>query len=311
MALHTLLGANGTIATDLVPVLQSAGEKIRLVSRNPKPVSGAETFAADVLNREQVFQAVKGSDVVYLLVGLQYDIRVWRTSWPVIMRNTIDACKSAGAKLIFFDNVYMYGHVKGKMTESTPFNPCSKKGMVRAEIDEMLLSEMKSGSIQAIIAKAADFYAPRSSDKSGAGIMVFDRMKKGKTAQWFANSNQPHSFTYTPDAARALYILATSPSSFGQTWHLPTAMPALTGKEFIALAAKYMHGSDKVQTLPNWMLGMLGWFSPLMRELGEMTYQYENSYEFDSSKFEQAFPFNPTSYEEGIRQTADWYAYSH
>jgi nucleoside-diphosphate-sugar epimerase len=44
-----------------------------------------------------------------------------------------------------------------------------------------------------------------------------------------------------------------------------------------------------------------------MKELGEMLYQNEFPYEFDSSKFEKAFQFKPTSYEEGIRQTAEWY----
>src|ERR1700676_4489934 len=135
MSLHTLLGANGTIATELIPVLQANASQIRLVSRNPKPVPGAETCKTDVLNRDQVFQAVKGSDIVYLLVGLEYNRKIWKEAWPVIMRNTIDACKAAGAKLIFFDNVYMYGRVKGRMTESTPYNPCSVKGKIRAEID--------------------------------------------------------------------------------------------------------------------------------------------------------------------------------
>jgi hypothetical protein len=44
------------------------------------------------------------------------------------MDNAIEACKRARAKLIFFENVYMYGKVSGPMTEETPFNPCSKKG---------------------------------------------------------------------------------------------------------------------------------------------------------------------------------------
>src|ERR1700760_962943 len=108
MSLHTILGANGAIATELLPVLQSNAQQIRLVSRNPKKVDGAEIFQADVLNRDQVFQAVKGSGVVYLLVGLEYNRDIWKAQWPVIMRNTIDACKAAGARLIFFDNVYMY-----------------------------------------------------------------------------------------------------------------------------------------------------------------------------------------------------------
>ena len=36
MALHTILGANGTIATELVPVLQENQQAIRLVSAPSK-----------------------------------------------------------------------------------------------------------------------------------------------------------------------------------------------------------------------------------------------------------------------------------
>jgi len=308
MALHTILGANGTIATELIPVLQAAGEQIRLVSRNPKPVTAAETFKADVLSREQVLQAVKGSDIVYLLVGLEYKLKVWKTSWPIIMRNTIDACKSTGAKLVFVDNVYMYGRVEGPMTESTPFKPNSKKGKIRAAIDEMLLGEMQSGSIKAIIARSADFYGPRAITTSVASIMIFDKMKNGKTAQWFVNAKQPHSFTYTPDAAKGLYMLATTENAYSQSWHLPTAKPALTGAEFVAIAAKYMKASDKVQTIPTWLVRVIGLFVPIMKELVEMAYQNQYPYEFDSTKFETAFQFRPTSYEEGIKETAAWFS---
>jgi nucleoside-diphosphate-sugar epimerase len=307
MAIHTLLGGNGTIATELIPILQSSGQQIRLFSRKPKPVEGAELIAGDVLSRDDVFRAVKGSEVVYLLVGLEYNKKIWKSSWPVIMRNTIDACKSAGARLVFFDNVYMYGIVKGKMTESTAFHPVSIKGGIRAEIDEMLLKEMNEGHLQAIIAKSADFYGPRAKTTSVASIMIFDKMKNGKTAQWFVNANQPHSFTYTPDAARGLYLLATTPTAYGQTWHLPTASPALTGNQFVAIAAKYMHVKSRVQVLPKWLIQFLGLFVPIMKELGEMAYQNEFSYEFDSSKFEKAFNFRPTTYEDGIRQTAEWF----
>jgi nucleoside-diphosphate-sugar epimerase len=307
MSLHTILGANGTIATELIPVLQANAQQIRLISRNPKPVPGTEVFQADVLNRDQVFLAVKGSDIVYLLVGLEYSRKIWKEAWPVIMRNTIDACKAAGAKLVFFDNVYMYGRVNGKMTESTLYNPCSVKGKIRAEIDEMLLKEMKTGGLKAIIATAADFYGPRTGKTSVASIMIFDKLKNGKSAQWFVNAKQPHSFTYTPDAAKALHMLSTTDIAYGQIWNLPTAKPAMTGAEFISIAAKYMHAKDKVQVLPKWLVSIIGLFVPIMKELGEMLYQNEFPYEFDSSKFEKEFQFGPTPYEEGIKQTAEWY----
>jgi nucleoside-diphosphate-sugar epimerase len=307
MALHTLLGGNGTIASELIPILQSDGQRIRLFSRKVKPVAGAENISGDALNREAVFQAVKGSDVVYLLVGLEYKKKIWKSSWPVIMRNTIDACKAAGARLVFFDNVYMYGLVKGRMTESTPHHPNSKKGRIRSEIDNMLLTEMNTGGLKALIAKSADFYGPRALTTSVAGMLIFEKMKKGKSAQWFVNGKQPHSFTYTPDAARGLYTLATTESAYGQVWHLPTASPALTGKEFVAIAAKYMHVEPRLQVLPKWLIGTIGLFVPIMNELREMLYQNEFSYDFDSSKFEKAFNIKPTSYEEGIRHTAEWF----
>ena len=310
MALHTILGANGTIATELLPVLHENNEQIRLVSRHPRPVSYAQTIAADMLNYEQVASAVQGSDIVYLLVGIEYNYKVWQREWPVIMRNVINACKAANARLIFFDNVYPYGNVKGKIDESTPFNPISKKGKVRAEVDSMLLNEMKNGTLNAIIARAADFYGPRCTDKSAPSLLVFSRLKKKQTPQWLANANVPRTLTYTPDAAKAIYILAKHPEAFNQTWILPAVSPPLTGKQFIALAAKYMNAPNKLQVIPRWILGIAGLFNPMMKEIHEMAYQDQYGYQLDSSKFNQTFHFTPTSYEDGVKATAEWFMQS-
>lgn len=307
MALHTILGANGTIATELLPILLQNNHSVRLVSRKPKAVAGTQTMAADVLNYQQVLQAVSDSDVVYLLVGLEYKIDVWRASWPVIMRNVINACKASNAKLIFFDNIYMYGKVNGAIKEDAPFKPVSKKGEVRAQIDNVLLDEIKAGNIQAAIAKATDFYGPRCTDKSAPGVLVFERMKKKLSSQWFINANLPRAFSYTPDCAQGLYILATNNQAFGHVWHLPVAKPTPTGKQFIQIAAKYMGAGNKIQVLPKWLLKIFGWFNPFMKEMYEMMYQYEYALELDSSKFEKAFNFTPTSYDAGIKATAEWF----
>lgn len=307
MALHTLLGGNGTIADALIPELRLHNEKIRLVSRNAKAVDYAETIAADMLNYEQVLKAVEGSDVVYLLVGIVYNAKIWKEQWPVIMQNTINACKATGAKLIFFDGVYMYGRVRGLMTEETPYDPSSKKGEVRAGVARMLQDEMEKGTINAVITRAVDFYGPGVTDKSAAGILVFDNMKKGKRAQWFINADAPRSYNYVPDAAKALYILATSDKAVGQVWHLPSVQPALTGRQFIKIAAKYMNASDKILVLPKWLLKVIGIFVPFMKEVYEMNYQDEYAFQFDSSKFEKAFGFKPTPYEEAIKTTSDWF----
>ena len=69
-----------------------------------------------------------GSSVVYLLAGLKYDHKVWAEMWPRIMANTIEACKRAGAKLIFFDNVYMYGRVERRDDGRDALQPVQQKG---------------------------------------------------------------------------------------------------------------------------------------------------------------------------------------
>lgn len=307
MSLQTILGAGGSISNYLVPVLLEHNEQVRLVSRSPKMIAGTENITADLANTAQTKKAVEGSSVVYLLVGLEYNIKVWKSQWPLIISNVIDACKATGAKLIFFDNVYMYGKVDGIMTEETPFNPCSKKGFVRAAITNQLLDEINKKNITALIARSADFYGP-CSDKTGmANIIVFQNLAKNKKAQCLVNANMPHSFTYVPDAAKALYLLAKNETAFNQTWHLPTRSNPLTGKEFIELSAAAFNQPAKFTVFPKWMIKALGLFMPIMKEMHEMLYQNEFSYIFDSSKFEKHFKFTPTSYEDGIKETAKYY----
>ncbi len=131
--MQTILGSNGVIGTGLAKILPQYTNKIRLVSRNPKMVNqNDELFAADLTKADQVLKAVNGSDVVYLTVGLPYKIGIWQKQWSIIIKNVIDACKTYKAKLVFFDNVYAYGLVKGWMKEDTMIHPSSKKGIVRA-----------------------------------------------------------------------------------------------------------------------------------------------------------------------------------
>ena len=301
--MQTILGAGGTIGSDLAKELPSYSDRIRLVSRTPKKVNPTdELFPADLTNRDQVFKAVEGSEVVYLTVGFEYNIIVWRKNWPTVMRNVIDACKQYGAKLVFFDNVYLYdANSVGHMTEENPINPSSKKGKVRAEIAGMLMDEVKRGTLTALIARSADFYGPNN-DKSLMVQVVVNNFRKKKTANWFARTDKVHTFTYTPDAAKATALLGNTPSAYNQVWHLPADHSLLTGQQWIELIAKEMNVAPKFSALPAWLLRLIGIFVPIMGEFPEMLYQYDRDYFFDSSKFEKAFHFQPTSPSEGVKQ---------
>ena len=301
--MQTILGSSGVIGTELAKSLTQYTDKIRLVSRNPKRVNPADQLViADLTNFNEVLSAVEGSEVVYLTAGLQYKINVWQTQWPLIMKNVIEACKAHKVKLVFFDNVYAYGLVKGWMKEDTLVNPSSKKGEVRAQIAQMIMSEVEKGHLDAIIARAADFYGPNT-PLSFATVTVFHNLKKGKKAQWFLDANKKHSMTYTPDAGKATAILGNTTSAYNQVWHLPTDKNVLAGKEFIEIAAKAFGVEPNFMVLKKWMIQMVGYFVPVVKESIEMLYQSEYDYLFDSTKFEKAFNFTPTSYKDGIAET--------
>jgi len=301
--MQTILGAGGVIGTELAKSLPQFTDRIRLVGRHPRKVNANdELFSADLLNAEQTSRAVEGSEVVYLTVGLPYNLKVWQAQWPTVMRNVLDACKKHRAKLVFFDNVYCYGRVNGWMTESAPVNPASRKGIVRAHVAEMVLDEVKQGNIQALIARSADFYGPNT-PLSFVTVMVFGNLKKGKKALWMINDTVKHSLTYTPDAGKATALLGNTDTAYGQIWHLPTDRNALTGREIIEMTAREFNVKPGHTTLPLWMLRMAGLFSGVIRESMEMLYQNESDYLFDSSKFDKAFDFKTTSYEQGVKET--------
>jgi nucleoside-diphosphate-sugar epimerase len=302
--MQTILGANGTIGKPLAKELKAYTDRIRLVSRQPGTSSGnTEAFPADLTDPEQAMQAVKGSEVAYLVVGLDYRLGTWQQLWPRLMRNVLDACIRHETKLVFFDNVYLYDKkAVPHMTEQSPVNPPSGKGRVRQQIASMLMQEVEAGRLQALIARAPDFYGPEN-HKSFAYEVIYRNLKKGKQPLWMGKSDLRHSFIYTPDAAKATAILGNTPDAYGQAWHLPTHPDAPTGRQFIRWFGQEMGSPKKPMVMPTWMVRTAGLFSPLMKELGEMMYQYDQEYFFDSSKFTRRFDFQPTPYLDGIRET--------
>jgi nucleoside-diphosphate-sugar epimerase len=168
----------------------------------------------------------------------------------------------------------------------------------------MLMDEVKAGKLMALIARSADFYGP-GNDKSFANEMVYKNFLKGRRANWFIDADKKHSFTYTPDAAKATALLGNTDDAYNTIWHLPTDKNTLTGREFIELFSKEMKVSNKLVVMPMWMVKLAGIFVPVLKEMREMMYQYDRDYFFDSSKFDKRFNFKTTTYQEGVRNTVE------
>lgn len=300
---HAILGAGGAIGTELARELNAQGTQVRLVGRHVRPVAGMEAVVADLTDPLQAQAAVAGVQVAHLVAGLPYRTAVWEEMWPRVMGNVIEACRRAGARLVFFDNVYMYGRVEGPMTEATPYQPCSRKGEVRARIATQLMEATRRGEVQALIARSADFYGPECRT-SVVNLLVVDRLAKGASALWMMNDRVPHSLTWTPDAARGVALLASRSDAWGQVWHLPTAAPALTGREIVAAAAQALGVPARHRAVGRGLLRVLGLFNADLRTSLEMLYQNEFPYVFDAAKFNAAFNYKPVSYAEGFAGAA-------
>jgi nucleoside-diphosphate-sugar epimerase len=300
--MQTILGSGGSIGVPLARELGQYTGQIRLVSRNPEKVNPTdELFPADFTDFTQIQKAIAGSEVVYVVVGFEYNIKVWRQLWPPFMKAVLDACITHHAKLVFFDNVYMYAESAiPHMTEEAPLQPPSKKGAVRKQLHEMIFDEVAKNNLPALIARSADFYGPDNRN-STLSIMAAENLAKGKKAQAMGKLDKVHTYTYTPDAARATAILGNTADAYNQVWHVPTTGEKLTSRQWIQLIADELNVEPKIQLIPLWMLRVMGLFVPVLREFPEMLYQYENDYIFDSSKFENRFGMKAVAPVDGIK----------
>jgi nucleoside-diphosphate-sugar epimerase len=303
---QTILGSGGAIGFELAKALTGYTKDIRLVSRNPKKVNpDDELFPADLTDREDVFKAIAGSEIVYVTVGFEYNTKVWQNTWPPFISNVIDACVLHHAKLVFFDNIYAIGGDNVKLiTEESPISPCSKKGQVRAEVDQLILDAIRERKLDAIIARSPDFFSEVKATSMSMNL-IYDNLTKGKKAQWLCDAKKVHNMGYTPDLATGTAMLGNTADAYNQIWNLPADSERITGEGWVDLFAKEMNTSNKYQVLPSWFMKILGLFIPIMKELPEMNYQFDRDYYFDSSKFNKRFNYTPTKNAIAVKQTIE------
>jgi len=302
--MQTILGASGQIGEELARELKrNFTSDIRIVSRDAKKVNDTDTvFSADLTIKEKAVEALKDSDIAYFTLGLPMNSDLWEKQFLLITRNVIDACKINQTKLVFFDNTYMYPQDDSLLTEETVFDPVGRKGKVRKEMAEMVLNEIKSGELTAVICRAPEFYGPAKT-QSITNTLIFNNIKQDKKLKVLLRDNTLRSLIWTPDASRATALIGNTPDAYGQTWHLPIDDNKLNYKQFIALASKIYGKELKYSVIPEFVFKIGAIFNKRLKELQELLPRYKYDNLFDDSKFKKRFPdFQVTTYEQGIQQ---------
>ena len=295
-----ILGSGGTIGTLLAKDLKKYTNTIRLFSRNPKKINEDDILiSGNLLDKEQTIKALQDIDVAYLLVGLEYNTKVWERDFLKIVQNVIQACKTHQTTLVFFDNVYMYDpEYFQNLSEYTPTKIVSKKGAVRVGISNLLHKEIKNNDINVLIVRSADFYGFNIKN-SMFNEVVINRILSGKKANWFLDANKKHSLTFVEDASKATAMLGNINSAYNQVWHLPTDV-AYTANELVRKISTITGKPAKIQVASRLMITILGWFIPAVKETKELLYQYDRDYEFTSNKIFNSFGIKPTSIDDGL-----------
>jgi nucleoside-diphosphate-sugar epimerase len=303
---HVVLGA-GTIGTTIAEQLAAAGEAVRLVSRtgrNPG-IGGVEPATADLTDPAAVRSVAAGARVAYFACQPAYTN--WPKGFPPLAEGVLGGLAGTGTRLVVVDNLYMYGPTGGRpITEDLPHAATTRKGRARAALAERFLAAHRAGDVPVAIGRASDYFGPRGVD-STHGERFFAPLLAGKAVQAFGDVDLPHAVTYVPDFARALIELGRHDRALGDAWHVPTA-PAVSQRTFAEMAARAAGvPAPRLSRVTKPMLLLVGLFVPPAREMIEMTYEFEEPFLLDSSKFERAFGIGPTPLEEALAATVAWW----
>jgi nucleoside-diphosphate-sugar epimerase len=263
-----------------------------------------ETQSADLMDAASAVEAVRGAAVVYHTVNPVY------TDWSRLLlpltENIVSASARAGAHLVALDNLYMYGKAPdGVMREDAPIAPVSKKGELRARAAELMTQARERGDLAVTIGRASDFFGPGAALAAIFGAHFWPRAFAGKPGQVFGDPDQPHSYSYVEDVAGGLVTLGTDPRARNQLWHLPVN-PAEATRVSIARAGRAIGLELGATSVPPWLLRTLGVFSPMLREIAEMTYQWQAPFVLDDTRFRTTFGAAATPWDVAMQRTAAW-----
>lgn len=305
MADEVVVFGYGPVGHAVTELLAAQGRTVRVAQRRVPTAlpRGARFVACDALDPAQTCAAAAGAAAIVAAVGLPYRGRLWLKQWPRVMTSLVRACEASGARMVFVDNLYLYGPQSAPLREDMPLTRYGRKPRARAEATRIWQRAAADGRARVAALRASDFYGPGVT-QSILGASSIGALARGGRAGLAVPPDLPHDFVYVPDFARAVLSLLDAPDdAYGQAWHVPCA-PIRSVRALLDLAAKALECELALTVLPPALLPLLGLFSPMLGELAEMRFQWQAPYRVDWSKFAARFWSDPTPFESGIPATA-------
>ena len=139
--------------------LEAMGRETVIAQRS-KPAAlprGATFVAADALDRESVLAAARGSEQIVVAIGFPYVGKLWREVWPKAIGNFVAACEATGARMVFIDNLYMYGPQTAPLVETMPLTSYGLKPAARSAATRVWTEAAAAGRARVAALRPPDF----------------------------------------------------------------------------------------------------------------------------------------------------------
>ncbi|MCB5169701.1 NAD-dependent epimerase/dehydratase family protein [Streptomyces bambusae] len=308
MSFHVVIGY-GPAGAATARLLAEQGHTVKVFTRSGAagrtPEPGVEHVALDASDARRLTGAADGAAAIHGCAAPPY--HRWAADWPPLAASLCAAAEATGAVLVMLGNLYGYGPVSVPMTEDLPLAATGPKGRLRAGLWEQARTLHEQGRIKAVEVRASDFFGPGVTDGGHLAARVVPPLLRGKPVSALGDPDAPHSWTYLPDVARALVEVAGEERAWGRAWHIPTAPPRSVREMVERLTAQAGGRPVAVRRIPGPALALAGLFSPLLRELKEIRYQFEHPFEVDASAYEASFAVRATPLDEQLKETVDWW----
>jgi nucleoside-diphosphate-sugar epimerase len=253
----------------------------------------------------ELIRLTAGASAIYNCGGPPY--QRWTSDWPPFAEALLDAAEKAGVVLVLTGNLYAYGPTDGPMTEDLPLAAQTSKGRVRAQVWQTALQRHQDGRVRVVEARSSDFVGPDVTAGGHLAERVVPALLRGRRPRVLGDPDAVHSWTFVPDVARALVRLAEDDRAWGRAWHVPTAAPYSTQTAVEHMCRIAGVTPVRARTTPWWLLRGLGLFAPTLRELPELSYQFDRPFVVDSTAYSTTFAEEPTPADQALAATVAWW----
>lgn len=302
---HLVVGA-GPVGHHVAALLAARGSDVTVATRSGRStgLDGVRHVALDASDADALARAAEGADVLYNCAN-PGDYTQWDRVWPPLAAAMLTAAERAGTVYAITGNLYPYGPVDGPMTEDLPDAATDHKGRLRTRMWADARAASEAGRLRGVVEVRGSDYMGPGVGANGHVSRVAPAALRGRSVTMLGRTDQPHTFTDVGDVARTLVAAAEDIGAHGRAWHVPSNAPRTQAQALTDVLAAAGRPAVRVRSLRGPALAAVGLFSPLMRELRQLSYQWDRPYVLDSTAAQERFGIAPTPWEEVCRRTAD------